>query len=135
MTQLALYADALGVSQLNDHTGALDILLVRQGRSIDHDVGESLMDSHQLGLQRRAVIQIQTDGNVSPLSHIDHHGHDVIGMCQLAHLADAHLHDDGGMLFVCSFDDRTDHLHIDTVDSHYGIAVAAGIIQHIFHVN
>ena len=80
------------------------------------------------------MVQVQADGNVGPLGHIDDQGNNVLRMGQLLHLSHAHLHDNGGMLLAGGFDDRTHHFHIDTVDSHDGVAVPIGVVKHIFHI-
>ena len=133
MAQLAFHADTLGMGQIHHHAGASDIFLIGQGGSVDHHIGEALVNGHQLRVPGGTVVQVQANGNIRPLRHVDNQGNDVVGMGVLGHLANTHLHDDGGMLLAGGFNNGTSHFHIDTVDSHNGVAVPVGVVQHFFH--
>ncbi len=61
--QLGFHHDAVVVGVLDDLLGDLDVLLKGLGGAVDHNGGEAAVDAGLAGLEVRAVVQMQRDGD------------------------------------------------------------------------
>ena len=66
--QLALDADAQGVSVLDDLAGQLYVLLQGQGRAVYHDGGVAAVDGRDAAVEVTAVVEVQHHGDGTVLA-------------------------------------------------------------------
>ncbi len=129
--QLGLYDDAVVMGILHHLLGDFNVLREGLGAGVDHDGGKAAVDAALAGLEVRAVIQVQRDGDIGALNNSGLHQLHQIGVVGVGAGALGHLQDQGGVDFLGSFRDALDDLHVVDVESADGVTAGIGLFKHL----
>ena len=133
--QLGLDHNAVIVGILHDLLGDLDVLGKGLAGSIDHDGGEAAVNAALAGLEVRAVVQMQNDGDIGAALHSGLYQLHQIGVVGIGAGALGNLQDHGSVLLLASLGDALHDLHIVDVERADGIAAIIGFLEHFSRSN
>ena len=116
---------------LHDLLGDLDVLGEGLAGGVDHNGGETAVDAGLAGLEIRAVVQVQGDGDVGALDDSSLHQLHQVGVVGVGAGALGNLQDQGGLQFLSSLGDALDNLHVVDVESADSVAAVIGFLEHL----
>ena len=107
-----------------------DVLIERFLGAIEHQRGETGAQAEHVLLEIGAVIEVQHDRHIHQTgSNPDETGGEF--QAGIADRALAHLQNDRGSLFLGSFDDALNLLHVVGVERAHGIVIRQGMFQNL----
>ena len=134
-TEFGLYGNVILVSVLNHLLGEGDVLLVRQGRSVDHHRAEAHVNAALAQLEAVAVVQVKNNLGVLPTQflgilnstfcHVAEEGLVGVVTGTLGNLENHRA------LGLCScHDDGLELLHVVEIESRDGVTAFNGLGEH-----
>jgi hypothetical protein len=138
--KFSLYGYVKLVSVIHNLLGEGDVLLIREGRSVDHHGAEAKVYAALAGFKAVTVIQVEADLGFLPTQflcifhgafcHIAEKGLVGVVTCSLGDL------EDNGALGLCSgLDDGLKLLHIVEIECGDGVTAGNGLLEHLTGVH
>ena len=132
--QLAFYYDAVVVSVFDYLAGKFNVILESVMAAVDHDGVETAVDTALAKLERIAVIEVQTDGQVADFFSSFYHLAKIGGVSVLSR-AGRNLKNERSVLFGCRFYDTLNDFHIVYVESADSVTALVCLLKHIGRCN
>ena len=128
--ELGLDHDAVVMCVLDDLLRDLDIFGKGLGGGVDHDRGEAAVDAGLAGLEVRAVVKVQHDGDIGAALDSSFHELDEVGVVRVGAGALADLQNHGRVLFLAGLGDTLHDLHVVDVERADGVSAVIGFFEH-----
>ena len=128
--KLGLDHDAMVVRVFDDLLRDLDVFGKGLGGGVDHHGGEAAVDAGLAGLEVRAVVKVQHDGDIGAALDRRFDELDKVGVVRVGAGALADLKDHGSVLFLACLGDALHDLHIVDVERADGVSAVIGLFEH-----
>ena len=118
------------MSIFNDLAGQGNVLFIGLGGSVNHDGGETAVDTALTKFEAVTMVQMQSDRNIRVFNHSRFNQLDQIGMVRISAGAFGDLEDDGCLQLAGGLGDALNDLHVVDVECADGVTAVIGLLKH-----